>query len=88
MRVDRVGLAFAAALLTAGLLTLEHQQPGTASARASPIPYPRVPSMHTATRGPGAISAIAASSRANPALSLPIRSTAIGLPAGSAISTS
>ena len=88
VRVDRVGLAFAAALLTAGLLTLEHQQPGTASARASPIPYPRVPSMHTATRGPGAISAIAASSRANPALSLPIRSTAIGLPAGSAISTS
>jgi hypothetical protein len=44
--------------------------------------------MQTATRGPGAISAIAASSRVNPALSLPIRITAIGLPAAPAISTS
>jgi hypothetical protein len=44
--------------------------------------------MQTATRGPGDTSAMAASSRANPAPSLPIRITAIGLPAGSAISTS
>jgi hypothetical protein len=44
--------------------------------------------MQTATRGPGATSAMTASSRANPALSLPIRIAAIGLPAGSAISTS
>src|SRR6516225_12292648 len=44
--------------------------------------------MQTATRGPGTTSAIAASSRVKPALSLPIRITAIGLPAGSAISTS
>jgi hypothetical protein len=44
--------------------------------------------MHTATRGPGAACAIAASSRANPALSLPIRIVMIGLPAGSVISTS
>jgi hypothetical protein len=47
-----------------------------------------VPAAHTATRGPGTVFAIAASSRANPALSLPIRIVAIGLPAGSAISTS
>jgi len=44
--------------------------------------------MDTATRGPGTSSAIAASSWANPALSLPICILATGLPAGSAISTS
>lgn len=44
--------------------------------------------MQTATRDPGATSEIAAGSCVNPPLSLPIRSTAIGLPAASAISTS
>jgi hypothetical protein len=44
--------------------------------------------MQTATRGPGATSAMAASSCANPALSLPICIAAIGLPPASAISTS
>jgi hypothetical protein len=47
-----------------------------------------VPSTQTATRGPAAVFAIAASSRANPALSLPIRMAVIGLPAGSAITAS
>jgi hypothetical protein len=47
-----------------------------------------VPSTQTATRGPAAVFAIAASSRANPALSLPIRIVATGLPAGSAITAS
>jgi hypothetical protein len=39
--------------------------------RASPAPYPRVPSTETATRGPGATSAMAASNCANPPPSLP-----------------
>jgi hypothetical protein len=44
-----------------------------------------VPSAGTATRGPGTVFAIAPGSRVNPALSLPIRIAATGLPAGSAI---
>ena len=44
--------------------------------------------MLTVTRGPGASSAIAASTWVNPALSLLICIVVIGLPAASAISTS
>jgi hypothetical protein len=44
--------------------------------------------MQTATRGPGVTSAMVASSRTNPPLSLLTCIVAIGLPAVSAISTS
>jgi hypothetical protein len=58
------------------------------AARASPTPKLRVPSIDTTTRGPGAWSPIQASNSAKPELSLLIFRVPIGVPVGSAISTS
>jgi hypothetical protein len=85
--VDGVGLSFAAALPAAGLLALEHQEPGGGQRPAQPRAV-SAGALNRDRHPRPATSAMASSSRANPALSLPIRITAIGLPAASAISTS
>jgi hypothetical protein len=63
-------------------------RPAAATARASPTPKLRVPSIDTTTRGPGAWSRIQASNSAKPESSLLIFRVPIGVPVGSAISTS
>jgi hypothetical protein len=69
----RVGLALPAAPFPAGTLRLDHQQPGGGQCPRQPDPVAAAAPTQTATRGPGTVFAIAASGRANPARSLPIR---------------
>jgi hypothetical protein len=57
-------------------------RPAAATARASPTPKLRLPSIDTTTRGPGARSPIQASNSAKPELSLPIFRVPIGVPVG------
>ena len=88
MGVDRVGLAFRRRALRLGCSHSMTVRPAAATARASPTPKLRVPSIDTTTRGPGAWSMIQASNSAKPELSLLIFRVLIAMPVGRAISTS
>jgi len=64
VRVDRVGLSFAAAGRAVGLLTLNEEQTGGGDRTGQPEAVAAGSSIDTTSRGPGACSTIHASSSA------------------------